>query len=74
MKELSKSFPDGLHYQIVYDTTPFISESVNEVFKTLRGRSGSIGGHRCPVVLAGLAGHDSPMIDVAGVADWHPSA
>ena len=36
MKELSKSFPDGLHYQIVYDTTPFISESVNEVFKTLR--------------------------------------
>ena len=36
MKDLSKSFPDGLHYQIVYDTTPFISESVNEVFKTLR--------------------------------------
>ena len=36
MKELSKSFPDGLHYQIVYDTTPFIRESVNEVFKTLR--------------------------------------
>ena len=36
MKELSRSFPDGLHYQIVYDTTPFIRESVNEVFKTLR--------------------------------------
>src|SRR6202789_4453072 len=36
MKDLSKSFPDGLHYQIVYDTTPFIRESVNEVFKTLR--------------------------------------
>jgi multidrug efflux pump subunit AcrB len=36
MKELAKSFPDGLHYQIVYDTTPFIRESVNEVFKTLR--------------------------------------
>jgi multidrug efflux pump len=36
MKELSKSFPDGVHYQIVYDTTPFIRESVNEVFKTLR--------------------------------------
>jgi len=36
MKELSKSFPDGLHYEIVYDTTPFIRESVNEVFKTLR--------------------------------------
>ena len=36
MKELPKSFPDGLDYQIVYDTTPFIRESVNEVFKTLR--------------------------------------
>ncbi len=36
MKELSKSFPDGLRYEIVYDTTPFIRESVNEVFKTLR--------------------------------------
>ena len=36
MKDLSRSFPDGVHYQIVYDTTPFISESVSEVFKTLR--------------------------------------
>ena len=36
MKELKKSFPDGLDYQIVYDTTPFIRESVNEVFYTLR--------------------------------------
>ncbi len=26
----------GLDYQIVYDTTPFIQESVNEVFNTLR--------------------------------------
>ena len=36
MKELSRSFPEGLRYEIVYDTTPFIRESVNEVFKTLR--------------------------------------
>jgi multidrug efflux pump subunit AcrB len=36
MKELSASFPDGLDYKIVYDTTPFIRESVNEVFYTLR--------------------------------------
>src|SRR5439155_372240 len=28
--------PRGLHYAIVYDTTPFIRESVNEVFHTLR--------------------------------------
>jgi multidrug efflux pump len=36
MEELKTRFPDGLDYKIVYDTTPFIRESVNEVFKTLR--------------------------------------
>jgi len=36
MKELSKEFPDGITYEIGYDTTPFIRESVNEVFKSLR--------------------------------------
>jgi multidrug efflux pump subunit AcrB len=36
MKELKNRFPDGLDYEIVYDTTPFIRESVNEVFNTLR--------------------------------------
>ncbi len=36
MAELKKRFPDGLDYQIVYDTTPFIRESVLEVFHTLR--------------------------------------
>ncbi len=36
MKELKTRFPDGLDYKIVYDTTPFIRESVDEVFATLR--------------------------------------
>ncbi len=36
MRELKSRFPDGLDYKIVYDTTPFISESVYEVFYTLR--------------------------------------
>ncbi len=36
MRELKKRFPEGLDYKIVYDTTPFIRESVNEVFYTLR--------------------------------------
>ncbi|HEX4609172.1 MAG TPA: efflux RND transporter permease subunit, partial [Urbifossiella sp.] len=36
MRELKARFPDGLDYQIVYDTTPFVRESVNEVFHTLR--------------------------------------
>jgi len=36
MDELKARFPQGLDYAIVYDTTPFISESVNEVRNTLR--------------------------------------
>jgi multidrug efflux pump subunit AcrB len=36
MRDLKSRFPDGLEYKIVYDTTPFINESVNEVFYTLR--------------------------------------
>src|SRR5215468_5050633 len=30
MAELRKRFPEHLRYDIVYDTTPFISESVHE--------------------------------------------
>ncbi|MDR3635055.1 MAG: efflux RND transporter permease subunit [Isosphaeraceae bacterium] len=36
MEELKTRFPDGVDYDIGYDTTPFIRESVGEVFKTLR--------------------------------------
>jgi multidrug efflux pump subunit AcrB len=36
MQELQKRFPRGLKYGIAYDTTPFINESVREVFKSLR--------------------------------------
>ena len=36
MRELERRFPQGLKYAIVYDTTPFIRESVTEVFNTLR--------------------------------------
>ncbi len=36
MDELSRRFPTGLKHKIVYDTTPFIKESIIEVFKTLR--------------------------------------
>jgi multidrug efflux pump len=36
MHELETRFPAGLKYAIVYDTTPFVRESVNEVIKTLR--------------------------------------
>ena len=36
MDELKKSFPEGLDYDIAFDTTPYTRESINEVFKTLR--------------------------------------
>jgi multidrug efflux pump subunit AcrB len=36
MDELKSRFPKGVDYKIVYDTTPFIQESVNEVFYSLR--------------------------------------
>ncbi|QDU20840.1 efflux RND transporter permease subunit [Urbifossiella limnaea] len=36
MEELRSKFPEGIDYAIVYDTTPFIDESIVEVFRTLR--------------------------------------
>jgi multidrug efflux pump len=36
MRELEARFPLGLRYAFHYDTTPFIRESVDEVFNTLR--------------------------------------
>jgi multidrug efflux pump len=36
MRELNARFPRGLRYAFHYDTTPFIRESVEEVFNTLR--------------------------------------
>ena len=35
MEELKKSFPQDIDYEIAYDTTPFIAESIKGVFHTL---------------------------------------
>jgi hydrophobe/amphiphile efflux-1 (HAE1) family protein len=35
MEELKTRFPQGVDYEIAYDTTPFIRESVEDVIKTL---------------------------------------
>ena len=35
MKRLSKSFPDGIKYDVVYDPTVFVRDSIKEVVKTL---------------------------------------
>jgi multidrug efflux pump len=63
MRELKRRFPEGLDYKIVYDTTPFIRESVNEVFHTLRDAVILVG----IVVLVFLQDWKAmilPMIDV----------
>jgi hydrophobe/amphiphile efflux-1 (HAE1) family protein len=36
MEEMRGVFPEDVDYRIVYDTTPFIAESITEVFKSLR--------------------------------------
>ena len=35
MDEISRNFPDGLTYEIPFDMTTYISESIHEVYKTL---------------------------------------
>jgi multidrug efflux pump subunit AcrB len=36
MADMKDRFPDGVDYSIVYDTTPFINQSIREVVNTLR--------------------------------------
>lgn len=35
MEELSRNFPEGMSYEIPFDMTTYISESIHEVYKTL---------------------------------------
>ncbi|WP_026616456.1 efflux RND transporter permease subunit [Ensifer aridi] len=35
MADLARDFPEGLEYRIIYNPTEFISESINEVYKTI---------------------------------------
>ena len=35
MEEISRNFPEGLNYEIPFDMTTYISESIYEVYKTL---------------------------------------
>ncbi len=63
MAELKQRFPEGVDYDIAYDTTPYIRESVGEVFNTLRDAVILVG----LVVLVFLQDWKTmilPMIDV----------
>lgn len=35
MEEISRNFPEGMRYEIPFDMTTYISESIHEVYKTL---------------------------------------
>src|SRR5262249_15894755 len=63
MEELKTQFPDGLDYQIAYDTTPYIRESLNDVMITFLEAVALVG----IVVLVFLQDWRAmilPMIDV----------
>ncbi len=63
MTELAKDFPPGMRWDIAYDTTPFIRESIKEVFKTLRDAILLVA----IVVLIFLQNWRSAMIPLAAV-------
>ena len=63
MAQLSKRFPEGVNYQIAYDTTLFIRESVQDVFKTLFEAALLVG----LVVLVFLQNWRSVLIPLAAV-------
>ena len=70
MQELSKDFPKGLAYRIVYNPTEFIAQSVDAVYDDhLRGHGA--GRARDPALPAELARGHHPGDRHPGVADRH---
>ncbi len=63
MEQLKASFPDGVEYQIAYDTTPYIRESVQDVVHTLIYAVGLVA----LVVLAFLQSWRAAIIPLAAV-------
>ena len=70
MRELARSFPSGLRYDIVYNPTEFIAELVHEVQKTIF-EAVDPRRHRRHSVPADLARLDHPDRRNPGVADRH---
>jgi len=63
MAELSQNFPEGVAYDIAYDTSPFIEESVDDVFRTLYEAAVLVG----LVVLVFLQNWRSVLIPMVAV-------
>jgi multidrug efflux pump len=63
LKELARDFPEGLRYVTVFDTTPFIRESIDEVVHTLFAAVGLVA----LVVLVFLQSWRSAIIPLVAV-------
>jgi multidrug efflux pump subunit AcrB len=63
MAELSRRFPPGITYEVYYDTTPFIDQSIHEVFMALRDAIILVG----VVVLVFLQNWRSTLIPLIAV-------
>ncbi|MGL4419457.1 MAG: efflux RND transporter permease subunit, partial [Gemmataceae bacterium] len=63
MKRLREKFPSGIEYAIAYDTTPFIRESIREVFITLFDAVLLVSG----VILVFLRSWRATLIPLAAV-------
>jgi multidrug efflux pump subunit AcrB len=63
LDDLKKTFPEGVDYDIGFDTTPYTSESINEVVKTLRDAVFLVAG----VVLLFLQNWRSSIIPLVAV-------
>ena len=74
LKDCRTSFPQGLRYDIVYDTTTFIAQSVHEVLKTILEAVGPRRhrGDRVPADLARLGHSDRCDPDLADRHLRHP--
>jgi multidrug efflux pump len=63
MRDLSSKFPDGIRWEVAFDTTPYTRESINEVFLTLRDAIGLVA----IVVLVFLRNWRSAIIPLVAV-------
>jgi multidrug efflux pump len=84
MVELKQQFPPGIDYDIFYDTTPFINESIHEVFNALRDAVILVGivvllflqswrATLIPLLAVPVAivGTFAPVFAGTGSGDWH---
>ena len=70
MDTLKQSFPTGVDYKIVYDTTVFVNESIRAVEHTLL-EAVALGRNRCDALSANLAGDHYPAHSGPGIPHRH---